>query len=1080
MIPSDLEAKRLRLLFPRRCLAALAAGCVAIGVIALVPHAPVAAEHDSAPVVVASGWSAPDTAVAAALAVVVEGQVLHAYRDRLGATTAATLRDLGPQQVYVIGGPAAVPDAVLDEIARALPRAEIERVSGAGRVETAAQAALLRPTSAGKPVVLASGWSPWDGAVAAATAAGFGGSVLHSYPDRLGSETVEALVQLAPEIVIIVGGTDSVPDRVRAEIASVVGSTPIVRVAGSDRTETAARAAGVRLAGHPVVLASGWSAADGSAAAALAAALGGSVLHARPDGLGNSEVALRRLQPAEVFIVGGPAALSPYVQQQAQELRGDIEIVRIFGSDRVETAAEVALFVHQRSRDGRAVQRNPNLVYEEPLFDPFTSPTRSGIDLERLRQSVETIKPGRANCDAAPALMIPGISVVQAPANLNDPEATLTVVEVVRIAGGCLIVDYVELDGRTLDDIRELLTDEPSVHAVGQPPRDVRTPQTVSSEPFWGPVFWDDGRDGMNTKQWHLTADITVGDPHVGGDGLWEGWNGANPVTVAILDTGVDTSHPDLDDRIADAAPGGCHHTDQNGHGTHVAGIVAAERNGSLVAGVAPKASILPLRVLNRGDCPSGSGAAETITPAIAYAVNNGARVINMSLIWRSPDYTTVNVGGIHVDGASDDTVELALRAASMLGVVSVAAVGNCGDPLKLKKCKSHNENGAPAIYPDVVAVARIDNDDIYSEFSVAESSSKTPYVEVAAPGGDIRSTFPVADPQDVHGNRTCTVLNPERSCEIEALSGTSMAAPFVAGIVAHLLNRHPDATTGQIRSALRTTAVDVEDRIPKIGKDDEVGWGVVDPLAALARLSALVADSLPTDADFSGALVAVSASGENTCGLRASGAVQCWGDNRDGRSVPPSKKFRSISASRDISDPDTGGHACGIIDDGLATRDSRGIAQCWGFGTTASALDLAARGSFTQVSAGRTFTCGLRPDTERRTIGNAPSGGHAVCWDHLPTSRVFADGRSSPPTDVLFKQLSPPSCMAGLAPALPTSPTTIATDFGSTCTPVPTTWRKSTLSSECWMSRATTRPRRRSSSAPRWSSSTTSSTRPG
>ena len=977
-------------------------------VVTVVPAAPVSAGHDNAPVVLASGWSPSDTAVAAALAVAVEGRVLHSYRDRLGASAAAALGLLDPPTVYVVGGPAAVPEVVLAEVAAQSAGVRIERLGGADRVGTAVAAVNAVSRRVGGPVVIASGWSPSDGSVAAAVAAGLGGTVLHSYPSRLGDANAEVLEALAPGRVLIIGDSAAVPDIVRAEAATVVGGARIERVSGRDRTETAAQAAGVRSVGRPVVLASGWSAPDASAAAALAAAVDGSVLLVRFGDLGAAAAVLQRLQPSEVFMVGGPAAISEAVAKEVRRLRGGAGVVRIFGADRVETASEVAKYTHGRSRDGSGAEGPALPVYDEPLFDPFTEPTLSGIDLGRLGSAVGTVTAGQVDCGSVPPLDVAGVRVVPAPGDINDPGADLSVAEVARIAGGCLLVEYVALGDLTVSDVRDLLADEPSVHAVGEPPRGVR-PALAQA----GSSGWDENKGDSVAAQWHLTPDITGADGNL--LALWSRWDTANPVTVAVLDSGVDVTHADLDDQVHASTLDECHRTDQSGHGTHVAGIVAAEADGSLVAGVAPDAKILPIRVLYRDTCPSGTGDALTITRAIAEAVNSGARVINMSLISKSKERldADVDVGGINISRRADDPLELAVRAASMLGVVLVAAVGNCGsdktsgDPpvpnWKRNGCSGHHYRHAPGVYPDVIAVASVDEGG-----DLAPSSSRTRDVEIAAPGVAIISTLPVHDkhtitPAGGTPYTTCTTLEPSLRCTVGKLGGTSMASPYVAGIVAHMLNRFPDADLGAVRHSLQTSALAPRPDHDGVG----YGWGIADPIGALAALGRLTNDLVPTPAGNVNRYVSVSASGENTCALRANGAVDCWGDNRNGRSAPPDLRFRSISASRDISEPNTGGHVCGLVDDGRFTADARGLARCWGSETTTTTTNSAARGTFTQVTAGRTYSCGLRPDSEAREAGKQRSGGHAVCWDHLPAGQTFSDKRSTPPHDELFVHLS-------------------------------------------------------------------------
>ena len=122
---------------------------------------------------------------------------------------------------------------------------------------------------------------------------------------------------------------------------------------------------------------------------------------------------------------------------------------------------------------GSAAVASPESVEPVPVFDPFTAPTRSGIDLERLREAVAAVTPGDADCAAAPPLNVAEVTVVDPPASLDDPDAELTVAEVTRIAGGCLMVEYVALAGRTVAQVRDLLATDPSVHAVGEPVRGV-------------------------------------------------------------------------------------------------------------------------------------------------------------------------------------------------------------------------------------------------------------------------------------------------------------------------------------------------------------------------------------------------------------------------------------------------------------------------------------------------------------------------------------------------------------------------------------------------------------------------------
>ena len=481
----------------------------------------------------------------------------------------------------------------------------------------------------------------------------------------------------------------------------------------------------------------------------------------------------------------------------------------------------------------------PQRAEAEPAFDPFTAPTRSGIDLERLREAAATITPGDADCAAVPALDVEGVTVVEPPAGLDDPGTELTVAEVARVSGGCLIVEYVALAGRTVAQVRDLLATDASVHAVGEPARGLALDDNTGAHTHTGGHHNDSGRtDGA---QWHL--------PQPTMQALWDGWNDDpdRQVVVAVIDTGVDITHPDFTENEDTTLPNthrrivgsrGCHAQDNHGHGTRMAGIIAAELGGGHVAGVAPKAKILPLRMARLGlgpgdtDCsdPDMRLAPMTVPAAIAEAVNRGARVINMSFTGTARrDGPDIVAGGVGIPSKS--TYELVLRAAAMLGVVAVTSAGNCGaaDGKDLtaeqkEDCSEQDAAERPAIYDDVITVAAVDDSG-----SRVDDSSAHVHVDVAAPGDDILTT-----------RASCTGTH----C-VETSGGTSAAAAFVSGVVAHLLNRYPQASVGQVRRALEATALDRG----VVGRDDEFGHGIVDPAAAVTRLSALVGALEPVGA---------------------------------------------------------------------------------------------------------------------------------------------------------------------------------------------------------------------------------------
>ncbi|MDI6104785.1 S8 family serine peptidase [Actinoplanes sp. NEAU-A12] len=304
------------------------------------------------------------------------------------------------------------------------------------------------------------------------------------------------------------------------------------------------------------------------------------------------------------------------------------------------------------------------------------------------------------------------------------------------------------------------------------------------------------GTDVFRSRQWSLT---TMNVPPA-----WQASTGTG-ITVAVIDSGVDAAHPDLAgqilpgiDLVADVEGVS---TDPNGHGTHVAGIIAAVTgNGAGVTAVAPHAKILPIRALDA----HGAGYMSDTATGIVYAADHGAHVINMSL------------GGAQPSAA----VSNAISYARSKGVVVVAAAGNS------------RADGSPTSYPaadeGVIAVASSTSGDEYSSFS-----NRGDYIDVTAPGSDIISTYPTAT-----GNAYVS------------MSGTSMAAPHVAALAALLKGHRPALTPGQVQQAMQTSAVD----LGTAGKDSDYGYGRVDAAAALAAI--LPATTGPTRSPSTGTVV--------------------------------------------------------------------------------------------------------------------------------------------------------------------------------------------------------------------------------
>lgn len=227
---------------------------------------------------------------------------------------------------------------------------------------------------------------------------------------------------------------------------------------------------------------------------------------------------------------------------------------------------------------------------------------------------------------------------------------------------------------------------------------------------------------------------------------FWEKGNYGKGVKIAIVDTGCDGDHPDLKERIV----GGRNFTgddggnpesyqDYNGHGTHVAGTIAASQNQTGVVGVAPQADLLILKALDK----SGRGSYESIIAAIRYAIAQKVDIIAMSL------------------GGPEDVPSLhqIIQEAVAQNIIIVCAAANNGDGNALTP-----EYAYPAYYPEVVAVGAID-----SNKSMARFSNTNDQIDLVAPGVNILSTY--------IGQGYAT------------LSGTSMAAPHIAGALALLIN---------------------------------------------------------------------------------------------------------------------------------------------------------------------------------------------------------------------------------------------------------------------------------------------------
>ncbi|MGW4817892.1 type VII secretion-associated serine protease mycosin [Streptomyces sp. NPDC004227] len=306
--------------------------------------------------------------------------------------------------------------------------------------------------------------------------------------------------------------------------------------------------------------------------------------------------------------------------------------------------------------------------------------------------------------------------------------------------------------------------------------------------------------DGIRAQQWGLDAMHT--------QEAWRTTQGKG-ITVAVLDTGVDDDHPDLRGNVLpgkDMIGFGARRGDRPWarHGTAMAGIIAGHGHGpgnaDGVMGIAPKARILPVRVILEEDDSARSKARSTrgnaLADGIRWAADQGADVINLSL---GDDSDSA-----HPEPAEDEAVQYALSK----GAVVVASAGNGGE--------KGDHISYPAAYPGVIAATAVDRYGTRASFS-----TRRWYATVSAPGVDVV----IADPDQRYYEGW----------------GTSAASAFVSGAVALVKAAHPGLTPAQIKKLLEDTARSA----PVGGRDDSRGFGMVDPAAAIKSAARLRPEGL-------------------------------------------------------------------------------------------------------------------------------------------------------------------------------------------------------------------------------------------
>ena len=267
---------------------------------------------------------------------------------------------------------------------------------------------------------------------------------------------------------------------------------------------------------------------------------------------------------------------------------------------------------------------------------------------------------------------------------------------------------------------------------------------------------------------------------------VWPSGNTADPVKLAIIDTGIDVKHPDLISNLKGGVSTVWYTTsynDDNGHGTHVAGIAGAVDNEIGVIGAGPAINLYAVKVLDR----RGSGYISDVIEGLDWAIANGMQIVNMSL------------------GTPADILSFreAVQRVNAAGIVQVAAAGNNGGAVIY-----------PAAYDEVIAVSATDNTN-----TIASWSSRGPEIDLAAPGVSIYSAY--------------------KGQKYQTLSGTSMAAPHVAGTAGLVLNTaigsydlDGDGVWDpiEVQNKLQDTAVP----LGSPGFDSLYGWGLVNAYNAV------------------------------------------------------------------------------------------------------------------------------------------------------------------------------------------------------------------------------------------------------
>ena len=301
-------------------------------------------------------------------------------------------------------------------------------------------------------------------------------------------------------------------------------------------------------------------------------------------------------------------------------------------------------------------------------------------------------------------------------------------------------------------------------------------------------------------KEVTFHAYLDTGAGIVGAPEVWESNLTGKGVKVAVVDSGIDGSHPDFKGRIIgwkDIVANKNQPYDDFGHGTHCAGIIAGDGAGSngKYMGIAPEAELIGVKVLGQG----GSGSEAAIIAGIEYAMNSGAKVISLSL------------GSDQHSQGMDDVVNKAIDK----GIIVICAAGNSGPSRNTVGCPSHVERA-------ITVGATDKNDQIASFSSRGPTSDGRTKPDIAAPGKDIISA-------------RATGIKNEKAIDnyYLSMSGTSMACPMTSGTVALMLQKDPSLTPAKAKEILTASAKRLGSGVP----NNDYGFGRISVKNAIAYM---------------------------------------------------------------------------------------------------------------------------------------------------------------------------------------------------------------------------------------------------